>query len=174
MKRLLLSICMFLLLVNLTGCGWFSGSNNQNGGTTNSNNGTTTPSNPNQVDDGGTTNNDALNNQKMYKNVNDYMEALKMGGLTFMNEKDITEFNFPAHEGKEFMMNDQTFYLYRVNSTNSDVMKMLDEIDQKGYVMTTQDGKEIKKYAHRIDDYVLIYPEGYDISKIDAILNKRT
>ena len=176
MKRLILCFCMLGIVLNLTGCNLFNRGNNQNGGQTNSNNGgtTTAPSNPNQIDDGGTTNNNALNNQSMYKNVSEYMNALKTSGMTFINEKDITDFNFAAYEGKEFMMDNQQFYLYRVNSSNAEVKKMLDEIDKNGYVSTTQDGKEGKKYAYRMGDFVLIYPEGYDIAKIDSIFNKRT
>lgn len=176
MKRLILCLCMIGILMNLTGCSWFSRGNTQNDGQMNSNNGgtTTSPSNPNQITDGGTTNNDALNNQKMYKTVSEYMNALKTGGMIFMDEKDITDFNFAAYEGKEFMMDNQQFYLYRVNSTNADVSKMLEDIDKNGYVTTMQDGTETKKYAHRLGDFVLIYPEGYDISKLDAILNNRT
>ena len=167
MKRLLFYVCVFLSLVTLTGCGWFS-----NGNTTNET--TTTPTVPNQIDDGGTTNNDALNNQKTYKTVADYMDVLKKGGMTFKDELEITDINFPAHEGRQFMMNDEQFYLYRVDSTNADVKNMLDEIDKNGYVTTTQDGKEGKKYAYRLGDFVLIYPDGYDVNKIDSILNKRS
>jgi hypothetical protein len=53
------------------------------------------------MDDGGTTNNDALNENKenlsVYKNIADVMNAMQMGGLTYMNEKELSDFHFPAH-----------------------------------------------------------------------------
>ena len=171
MKRLLLSIFMIAMFMSLAGCSFFSNGNDTN------NDGATTPSNPNQVDDGGTTNNDALNENKnnlsMYKNISDVMNTMQSGGLTFMNEKELSDFHFPAHEGREFMMDDQSFYLYRMDSSTNEVKTMLNEIDKNGYVNIKQDGKEGKKYAYRIGDFVLIYPEGYDIQKIKDVLNKR-
>lgn len=176
MKRLLLSICMMFLLMNVTGCSLFSNGDNANNGTTN-NGGTTNPTKPNQMDDGGTTNNDALNENKdnlsVYKNVADVMNAMQMGGLTYMNEKELSDFHFPAHEGKEFMMDNQTFYLYRMDSTTKDVQTMLNDIEKNGYVKIIQDGKEGQKSAYRMGDFVLIYPEGYDIQKVKDILNKK-
>ena len=167
MKRFMLYMCILLISLSLTGCGWFSNNKNNNQSDL-----TDVPSTPTQ---NGTTNNNTGNQSTgtMYQSVSDYMTALKNGGLMYTNEKEITDFNFAAHEGKEFMMDNQTFYLYRVNSSKSDIQKMLDEIDQNGYVTTTQDGTEMKKYAHRMGDFVLIYPEGYDIQKIDKILNNK-
>ena len=55
----------------------------------------------------------------MYNTVSEYMDALKKGGMNFRDELDITDFNFPAHEGKQFMMNEEQFYLYRVKSNQN-------------------------------------------------------
>ena len=47
------------------------------------------------------------------------------------------------------------------------------DIEKNGYVKITQDGKEGQKSAYRMGDFVLIYPEGYDIQKVKDILNKK-
>ena len=45
-------------------------------------------------------------------------------------------------------------------------------LDEDTYKIT-QDGKEGQKSAYRMGDFVLIYPDGYDIQKVKDILNKK-
>lgn len=166
MKRVFKMTVIVSILFLLVGCNWFGNNKKPNTPNTN-NNGNMNETPPNSPTNG---NNQNANQPTSYASIQEYMSALQTGGMMYSNEKDITEFNFPALEGKQFKMDEKDFYLYRVDSSKSDVKKFLEDIDTNQKISVTQNGNEQKMPAHRMGDFVLVYPEGYDISQVKRIL----
>ncbi|MDD6467769.1 MAG: hypothetical protein PUF50_06270 [Erysipelotrichaceae bacterium] len=168
MKRLLQMTMIVGILFLLVGCNWFGNNNKPN--TPNNNNGNMNEM-PNNPQPNG--NNQNGNQTTSYSSIREYMSALQSGGMTVSNEMDITEFNFPALEGKQFRMDEKDFYLYRVDSTKQDVKQFLQDIDMNQKISVTQNGMERKMPAYRMGDFVLVYPEGYDISQIQKVFSNQ-
>lgn len=145
MKKLLISmLCVFALC----GCGQ---TDDATKGTENQSN-ETTPEKPSTT----TTN----------STIDDFMRYMKDSGVEYMDEQPLENMNITAHEGRSFTVNGQQGYLYRVDTSDDTMKKLMESAKTNGTVDATQDGVQKSYNAHVNGDYLYIYDKEADMSSI--------
>lgn len=104
----------------------------------------------------------------MNDNIDNMMKYLTDNGVVYTGSKAIDKMQFAAHEGRTFMVDGQTAYLYRMKSDDEDMKKVMKEAKDKGMVRVNVDNKE-QDYAAKVNgDYLLLYDTKADMSKVVA------
>lgn len=98
--------------------------------------------------------------------IDDFMGYIKDQGVEYMDEMPLENSNITAHEGRSFMVNGQQGYLYRVDSSDDTMKKLLDSAKTNGMVDATQDGVQKSYAAHVNGDYLLVYENGTDMNSL--------
>ncbi|MEG0274477.1 MAG: hypothetical protein RR690_05055 [Longicatena sp.] len=89
--------------------------------------------------------------------IDNVMNYFTTKGIAYNNMQAIENMDFAAYEGRSFMMNDKTAYLYRVKSDDESMKKVMDEAKNNGKVKVKVDGKEQEYGAQVNGDYLLLY-----------------
>lgn len=90
----------------------------------------------------------------------DYMMTyLKEKGIEISDMKNIENMDFAAHEGRSFMYNGSMAYLYRLNSSDTNMKALLDQAAKEGKVKVSMDGSEMEYTANVNGDYLLVYQD---------------
>lgn len=162
MKRSLRMACTIGAALLLSGCSWFGGNSNKVDPSTNDNS--------NGMQQEGQLPSQQQSQQE-YR-IDDVVSQFNQNGIDVTDTQTITEFDFAAHEGKSFKIDDQMFYLYRMDGNQTDIQSLYQDIDATGKMKVKQNGTEKYVSAYRNRDFVMIYPDSYDISRIKAIMDK--
>lgn len=89
--------------------------------------------------------------------IDNVMNYFKENGIAYENMQAINDMEFAAYEGRSFMMNGNNVYLYRVNSDDENMKKVLQEAKEKGKVKVRIDNKEQEYTAQVNGSYLMLY-----------------
>lgn len=98
--------------------------------------------------------------------IDDFMSYLKDQGVEYADEMPLENMNITAHEGRSFTVNGNTGYLYRVDSSDDTMKKLLSSAQENGYLEATQDGVQKSYNAHVNGDYLFVYDKDVDMQSI--------
>lgn len=98
--------------------------------------------------------------------IDDFMSYMKDQGVEYTDEMPLESMNITAHEGRSFTMNGSTGYLYRVDSSDESMKKLLSTAQENGYLEATQDGIQQSYAAHVNGDYLFIYDKDANMESI--------
>lgn len=104
--------------------------------------------------------------------IDNVMNYFKTNGIAYENMQNIENMEFAAHEGRSFMMNGNTVYLYRVKSDDENMKKIMKEAKDNGKVKVRIDNKE-QEYAAQVNgSYLMLYDTKADYSDIAKLFPK--
>lgn len=98
--------------------------------------------------------------------IDNVMTYFKNEGINYENMQTIENMEFAAHEGRTFMMNGKTAYLYRVKSDDEDMKKIMKEAEDSGMAKVKIDNKEMEYAAMVNGDYLLLYNKEDDFADV--------
>lgn len=102
--------------------------------------------------------------EKVSDSIDNVMTYFKNEGLKFENSQVIKNMDFAAHEGRSFTVNGKTAYLYRVNSDDENMKKVLKAAKDSGEIKVNIDNKE-QMYGARVNgDFLLLYDTSADMN----------
>lgn len=111
-------------------------------------------------------------NQKDDGSISDVMDYFKSNNISYRDDKDITKFDWAAKEGKSFVYDGNTFYLYKVDTTDKDVAAMLEKVQTSNAISATQNGTTKEYGAMNNGSYLLIYDKDAAVDKMQEIFSK--
>lgn len=111
-------------------------------------------------------------NQKDDGSISDVMDYFKSNNISYRDDKDITKFDWAAKEGKSFVYDGNTFYLYKVDTTDKDVAAMLKKVQTSNAISATQNGTTNEYGAMNNGSYLLIYDKNAAVDKMQEIFSK--
>lgn len=89
--------------------------------------------------------------------IDNVMNFFKEQGLAFENAKEIKDMEFAAKEGRSFEYEGNTAYLYRINTEDENMKRVLQEAKDSGKVKVNIDNKE-QEYGAKVNgDYLFLY-----------------
>lgn len=101
--------------------------------------------------------------------IEDMVSYFKEKGLSFPKIANIEKIDFAAYEGKVLENNGQKAYLYRLNSQDSAMKKLMQQVREKG-VANVKIDNEHKQYSAMVNgDYLLLYDQGANMSNITSV-----
>lgn len=110
--------------------------------------------------------------EKTNDSISDVMTYMKENGVEYSNDKTLSDFDWAAKEGTSFKYNDQDVYLYRVDSTNSEMNEILNNVKTNNAITANQNGTNTE-YAARVNgNYLLIFNKDAAIDELVDIFNK--
>lgn len=103
---------------------------------------------------------------KVSDSIDNVMTYFNKEGLKIENSKAIKNMDFAAHEGRSFDVNGKTAYLYRVNSDDEGMKKVIKEAKENGKVKVNIDHKE-QLYGAKVNgDFLLLYDTSADMGNV--------
>lgn len=108
--------------------------------------------------------NNAVNNTK--DNIDSMTAYLKEKGIQLEEETNIDQMDFAAHEGRSFTVNGNKVYLYRMNTEDENMKKVMDEASKNGKVKVNIDGNEKEYQAQVKNDFLMVYDNAYNINDL--------
>lgn len=110
--------------------------------------------------------------EKDTSSISDVMSYMKENGIDYSNDKTLSDFDWAAKEGTSFRYNDQDIYLYKVDSSNSEMNKIIENVKSNNMITANQNGTETD-YAARVNgNYLLIYDKEAAMDELVDIFNK--
>lgn len=110
--------------------------------------------------------------EKTNDSISDVMTYMKENGVEYSDDKTLSDFDWAAKEGTSFKYNDQDVYLYRVDSTNSEMNEILNNVKTNNAITANQNGTNTE-YAARVNgNYLLIFNKDAAIDELVDIFNK--
>lgn len=103
---------------------------------------------------------------KMDDSIDNMMTYFTNEGIAYENMQPIEHMDFAAHEGRTFMMNGKTAYLYRVKSDDEDMKKVIKEANDTGMAKVKIDNKEMEYSAMVNGDYLLLFNKDDNFSDV--------
>ena len=138
------------------------GTNNSNSGNTDSNNSPNNPSSGSSMQSIG---------NAVSSTIDDMMNYFKEKGLAFNAMTNIENMDFAAHEGRMLVNNGQKAYLYRLNSQDPAMQKLIAQVRDKGMADVKLDNEQ-KQYSAMVNgDYLLLYDQGTNMSNLTNIFS---
>lgn len=98
--------------------------------------------------------------------IDDFMGYLKSQGVEYMDEQPIEDMNITAHEGRSFSIDGNTGYLYRVDTSDDTMKKLLSSARDNGVLDATQNGVQKSYAAHVNGDYLFLYDKEANMESI--------
>lgn len=92
------------------------------------------------------------------------MDYLGVNGLVYENEMEISQLEDGFLEGRKFTSNGVTYGLYRYDDMNEEFKSTIEEAKTSGYMDMRVNGQVERVPVHVYKNYVLVYPEGADIT----------
>lgn len=103
--------------------------------------------------------------------IDDVMNYFKEKGLAFSSMMNIENMDFAAHEGRVLVNNGQKAYLYRLNSQEPAMQKLIAQVREKGIADVKLDNEQ-KQYSAMVNgDYLLLYDQGTNMSNLTNIFS---
>lgn len=110
--------------------------------------------------------------EKTNDSISDVMTYMKENGVEYSDDKTLSDFDWAAKEGTSFKYNDQDVYLYRVDSTNSEMNEILNNVKTNNAITANQNGTNTE-YAARVNgNYLLIFNKDAALDELVDIFNK--
>lgn len=110
--------------------------------------------------------------EKTKDSISDVMTYMKENGVEYSDDKTLSDFDWAAKEGTSFKYNDQDVYLYRVDSSNSQMSEVLNNVKSSNVITANQNGTNTE-YAARVNgNYLLIFDKDAAIDELVDIFNK--
>lgn len=110
--------------------------------------------------------------EKTNDSISDVMTYMKENGVEYSNDKTLSDFDWAAKEGTSFKYNNQDVYLYRVDSTNSEMNEILNNVKTNNAITANQNGTNTE-YAARVNgNYLLIFNKDAALDELVDIFNK--
>lgn len=110
--------------------------------------------------------------EKTKDSISDVMTYMKENGVEYSDDKTLSDFDWAAKEGTSFKYNDQDVYLYRVDSSNSQMSEVLNNVKSSNAITANQNGTNTE-YAARVNgNYLLIFDKDAAIDELVDIFNK--
>lgn len=110
--------------------------------------------------------------EKTNDSISDVMTYMKENGVEYSNDKTLSDFDWAAKEGTSFKYNDQDVYLYRVDSTNSEMNEILNNVKTNNAITANQNGTNTEYAASFNGNYLLIFNKDAAIDELVDIFNK--
>lgn len=98
--------------------------------------------------------------------LDDFMTYLNDQGVEYADEQPISDMNITAHEGRSFNVNGSTGYIYRIDSTDDTMKKLLASAQENGELQATQNGVQKSYTAHVNGDYLLLYDKDANLDSL--------
>lgn len=152
MKKISLALLSLLMMCTLTGC-------------TNNDKKDESKDKTEEKD----TSKDTSNNEG---SISDVMKYMQENGIEYSDDKTLSDFDWAAKEGTSFKYNDQDVYLYRVDTTNSQMSDVLKNVQTNNAITANQNGTNTE-YAARVNgNYLLIFDKDAAMDELVEIFNK--
>ena len=145
---------MRILLLSLLMCMLLSGCANQMGNGNNSTSSTSSTS----------TSTSTSIYESDTSTIGGMMDYLGVNGLVYENEMEISQLEDGFLEGRKFTSNGVTYGLYRYDDMNEEFKSTIEEAKTSGYMNMRVNGQVERVPVHVYKNYVLVYPEGSDIT----------
>lgn len=97
-------------------------------------------------------------------NMDDMMTYLKDNGIEYSDMASIDQMDFAAHEGRSFMTNGATAYMYRLDSNDASMSELLKQATESGTITTNQNGEQKQYNASVNGNYLLVYDTTTDMT----------
>lgn len=104
--------------------------------------------------------------------IDDVMNYFTKQGIKFENSKTLEKIEFAAHEGRTFDINGKRAYLYRVNTEDEHMQKVLSEAKEKKQIKVNVDNKEQMYPALVNGGYLLLYDGSANMSDVVTVFSK--
>lgn len=103
---------------------------------------------------------------QMNDSIDNVMNYFTKKGIKYENSKALENIEFAAHEGRTFDVNGKSAYLYRVNTNDENMKKILKEAKEKGQIKVNINNQEQMYKAHVNNGYVLMYETSADMGDV--------
>lgn len=98
--------------------------------------------------------------------VDDVMSYFKEQGVTYNNDQTLDEFDFAAKEGRSFTVDNQNVYVYRVDSTDENMQKLINQASSHNMITANQDGVENQYGATVNGNYLMVYDKDAQLDEL--------
>lgn len=96
------------------------------------------------------------------------MDYMGNRGLTYSGISEIGDLNEGYNYGMSFKHNGGNYQLYQYDTNNTTMTEVVDSIKKNHKVQLQVNGEYVELPAYVYQNYILIYPEGTDISEIEG------
>lgn len=96
------------------------------------------------------------------------MDYMGNRGLTYSGISEIGDLNEGYNYGMSFEHNGGNYQLYQYDTNNTTMTEVVDSIKKNHKVQLQVNGEYVELPAYVYQNYILIYPEGTDISEIEG------
>lgn len=98
--------------------------------------------------------------------IDNVMKYFKDKGVTYDQDTAIEQMDFAAYEGRSFVVNGSTAYLYRVKNDDENMKKVMKEAADKGKVRVKINNKEMEYGAKVNGNYLFLYDTTADMTDV--------
>ena len=98
--------------------------------------------------------------------IDNVMNYFKDKGVSYEHDAKIENMDFAAYEGRSFVVNGSTAYLYRVKNDDDNMKKVMKEAADKGKVKVHINNKEMEYGAKVNGDYLFLYDTNADMNDV--------
>lgn len=104
--------------------------------------------------------------------IDNVMDYFKTKGVTYDAVQTIDDMGFAAYEGRSFVVDGKTIYLYRVKRDDPSMKKVIKEAQDKGKVRVRIDNKE-QEYAAQVNgSYIMLYDSSLPKGNLQQLFPK--
>ena len=96
------------------------------------------------------------------------MDYMGNRGLTYSGISEIGDLNEGYNYGMSFEHNGGNYQLYQYDTNNTTMTEVVDSIKKNHKFQLQVNGEYVELPAYVYQNYILIYPEGTDISEIEG------
>lgn len=98
--------------------------------------------------------------------IDNVMNYFKDKGVQYESDAKIDSMDFAAYEGRSFVVNGSTAYLYRVKNDDENMKKVMKEAADKGKVKVNINNKEMEYGAKVNGSYLFLYDTNADMNDV--------
>ena len=105
------------------------------------------------------------------KTLDDMMQYLRDQGIAVEDEQTLDAIEFAAYDGRSFSVDGTQMYLYRIDTNDETMQKVIAQLKQDGSVKVEKDGETLSYSGTLFEDYLLLHDPGADVHVFVETMN---
>lgn len=105
------------------------------------------------------------------KTLDDMMQYLRDQGIAVEDEQTLDAIEFAAYDGRSFSVDGTQMYLYRIDTNDETMQKVIAQLKQAGSVKVEKDGETLSYSGTLFEDYLLLHDPGADVHVFVETMN---
>ena len=105
------------------------------------------------------------------KTLDGMMSYLREQGMELSDEQTLDDIAFAAYDGRSFYVDGTQMYLYRIDTNDETMQKVIAQLKQDGSVKVEKDGETLSYSGTLFEDYLLLHDPGADVHVFVETMN---